>query len=294
MAKKFMIFISNLNYIIESNARRNSHSSHILGLNKFSDWSSEEFKETYLNHQEMLTDSGMPTENDIELNDLSYISVPSSLDWRTKGAVTAVKNQESTCGCCWAFSAVGTIEGINAIVTKNLISLSEQELVDCDSASQGCITGKVTNALNWVIKNGGIASDVVYPYKAQQGTCQASKVGNIATITSFAKVAQSDAALLSATAIQPISVSVDATDMKQYTKDSGIFDGRNCKNTTDVNHSMLIVGYDRSKEGVDYWIVKNSWGKDWGKDGYIWIKRNTNLPYGVCAVNAWAYNPIKS
>ncbi|OIW04974.1 hypothetical protein TanjilG_00324 [Lupinus angustifolius] len=235
----------------------------------------------------MLTDSGMPTENDIELNDLSYISVPSSLDWRTKGAVTAVKNQESTC-------AVGTIEGINAIVTKNLISLSEQELVDCDSASQGCITGKVTNALNWVIKNGGIASDVVYPYKAQQGTCQASKVGNIATITSFAKVAQSDAALLSATAIQPISVSVDATDMKQYTKDSGIFDGRNCKNTTDVNHSMLIVGYDRSKEGVDYWIVKNSWGKDWGKDGYIWIKRNTNLPYGVCAVNAWAYNPIKS
>ncbi|XP_019455247.1 PREDICTED: P34 probable thiol protease-like [Lupinus angustifolius] len=119
------------------------------------------------------------------------------------------------------------------------------------------------------------------------------QIANSATISSFAKVAQSEDALWRATATQPISVNVDARDFQHYTKDTGILDGRNCKNTTDTNHAVLIVGYDRSKAGVDYWIVKNSWGQDWGKKGYIWIKRNTGLPYGVCAINAWAYYPIK-
>ncbi|KAE9621271.1 hypothetical protein Lal_00023682 [Lupinus albus] len=292
MAKKFVIFTSNLNYIIESNARRNSPSSHILGLNKFSDWSQEEFKETYLNQKEMAIDSDIPTDNGIELKEIAYSEPPSSLDWRKKGAVSAVKHQ-GTCGCCWAFSAVGGIEGINAIATKKLITLSTQELVDCDTASCGCKNGRETNGWNWVIKNGGIASDAAYPYKAEKGTCQASKIANSATISSFAKVAISEDALWRATAIQPISVNVDSRDFQYYTKHTGILDGRNCKNTTDTNHAVLIVGYDRSKAGVDYWIVKNSWGQDWGKKGYIWIQRNTGLPYGVCAINAWAYYPIK-
>ncbi|OIW04975.1 hypothetical protein TanjilG_01171 [Lupinus angustifolius] len=280
MAKKFVIFTSNLNYIIESNAMRNSPSSHILGLNKFFDWSPEEFKETYLNHQVMPTNGGIPTDNSIEENDIPYIEPPSSLNWWKKGAVSAVKNQ-GTCGCCWAFSAVGGIEGINAIATKKLITLSAQELVDCDTASDGCTNGRETNGWNWVIKNGGIASEAAYPYKAEKGICQASKIANSATISSFAKVAQSEDALWRATATQPISVNVDARDFQHYTKDTGILDGRNCKNTTDTNHAVLIVGYDRSKAGVDYWIVKNSWGQDWGKKGYIWIKRNTGLPYGI-------------
>lgn len=71
----------------------------------------------------------------------------------------------------------------------------------------------------------------------------------------------------------------------------GIFDGQQCSSSSKyTNHCVLIVGYD-SSNGEDYWIVKNSWGTKWGINGYIWIKRNTGLPYGVCGMNAWAYNP---
>ncbi|OIW21358.1 hypothetical protein TanjilG_01176 [Lupinus angustifolius] len=144
--------------------------------------------------------------------------------------------------------------------------------------------------LNWVIKNGGVASEADYPFKGQQGKCPDSKVKSSATISSYIKLEKTEAALLNDVAVKPISVGVDATGMIHYKKDS-IYAGGNYKDTT--NHAVLIVGYDRTKEGVDYWIVKNSWGKDWRNDDYIWIKRNTGLSNGVCGIHTRAYRPMK-
>ncbi|XP_019435282.1 PREDICTED: caricain-like, partial [Lupinus angustifolius] len=151
---KFAIFKANLNYIIEFNAIKNSPSSYTLGLNKFADWSEKEVKETYLSCLDTSTDSDMPTDNVIELDRLPQPAPPLSLDWRVKGAVTNVKNQESCYGC-WAFSTIGGIEGINAIDTKKFISLSLQQLIDCDTTSKGCKGGSIMKGLDWVIKNGG-------------------------------------------------------------------------------------------------------------------------------------------
>ncbi|KAJ1402156.1 Peptidase C1A, papain C-terminal [Sesbania bispinosa] len=288
MAKKFEIFVSNMKYITETNAKRRSSSGFVLGLNNFSDWSQKELRETYLH------DIGMPTahDNSIKLHDVSC-SAPPSLDWRLKGAVTGVKNQGG-CGSCWTFSATGAIEGINAIVAKNLVSLSEQELVDCDPVSYGCQGGWVDEAFNWVIANGGIAPEQDYPYAGVKGTCKASQMPNRVTINGYYQAAQSDNGLLCAAAIQPISVYFYVTnDFFSYGRNSGIYDGPNCPvDSYYINHAMLIVGYG-SKDGQDYWIVKNSWGPGWGIDGYAWIKRNTGKSYGVCAINAWAYGPTK-
>ncbi|CAL0304567.1 unnamed protein product [Lupinus luteus] len=282
MSKRFDIFISNLNDIIDSNAKRMSSSDYILGLNKFADWSNEEFEETYLNNN-----VDMPEEDsDMKLNDDLTPYVPSSLDWRKKGAVTEVKNQ-GRCGSCWAFATVAGIEGINAVARGKLISLSEQQLVSCDKNSHGCKGGRVKNGLDWVLKNGGIASEENYPYIAKNGTCT-RKVKSSAYIDGYRRLTNSDNALLSATVIQPIIACLNATGFKHYQR--GIFNGRYCKKTTFTSHCVLIVGYN-SYNGVDYWIAKNSWGKDWGRDGYILIKRNTGLPYGVCAINSKAFQP---
>ncbi|KAE9592140.1 hypothetical protein Lal_00012941 [Lupinus albus] len=284
MAKRFDIFISNLNDIIESNLKRTSSDDYILGLNKFADWSNKEFEETYLNNN-----VDMPEDSDMKLNDDLTCYVPSRLDWRKKGAVTAVKDQ-GRCGSCWAFATVAGIEGINAIATGNLISLSEQQIVSCDKNNRGCKGGQVNKALSWVLKHGGIASEEDYPYIAKNGTCRTTqKVRNSAYIDGYRRLAQSDNAILCATSIQPIIACLNATSFKLY--QGRIFHGRYCKKTTFTNHCVLIVGYG-SQNGVDYWIVKNSWGKKWGRDGYILIKRNTGLPYGVCAINSKAFQPL--
>ncbi|XP_061374819.1 ervatamin-B-like [Gastrolobium bilobum] len=284
MAKKFEIFLSNLNYITKSNAKRRSSSTYLLGMNKFADWSPKEFQKTYLHGHDMPKQLGH-----VKQNNLSYAG-PVSLDWRRRGVVTGVKDQ-ANCGSCWAFSATGAIEGINAIATGKLISLSEQELVDCDPKSYGCDGGWPSNAFDWVLSNGGIALETDYSYNAIGSTCYASQVSNSASINGYENVYPSDDGLLLATYLQPISVAIDASDFQFYS--GGIFDGPNCATDSQyVNHAVLIVGYD-SVDGEDYWIVKNSWGTNWGINGYIWIKRNAGLPYGVCAINEWAYYPTK-
>ncbi|KAG2683979.1 hypothetical protein I3760_10G058800 [Carya illinoinensis] len=196
-------------------------------------------------------------------------------------------------GSCWSFSSTGAMEGINAIATGDLISLSEQELVDCDTTNYGCEGGYMDYAFEWVISNGGIDTESDYPYTGVDGTCNITKEETkVVTIDGYEDVAESDSALLCATVQQPISVGMDgsALDFQLYT--SGIYDGDCSSDPDDIDHAVLIVGYG-SEDGEDYWIVKNSWGTDWGMEGYIYIRRNTNLTYGVCAINAMASYPTK-
>ncbi|GMP74320.1 hypothetical protein CsSME_00031771 [Camellia sinensis var. sinensis] len=175
--KRFRNFRSNLKYVMEKNSKRKTSSEHTVGLNKFADMSNEEFRVVYTSKvkkpfKKKMSIQRRSVEGKAALNSCDG---PSSLDWRKYGIVTAVKDQGG-CGSCWAFSSTGAMEGINALVTGELISLSEQELVDCDSTNDGCDGGYMDYAFAWVVSNGGIDTESDYPYTGIDGTCNTTKV----------------------------------------------------------------------------------------------------------------------
>ncbi|KAL3377097.1 hypothetical protein AABB24_003489 [Solanum stoloniferum] len=285
----------NVKYIVEKNSERKSASEHFVGLTNFADMSNEEFREVHgskikipFNKRKIIQ-----MKNVEEKPTSISCDAPRSRDWRKHGAVTEVKNQE-LCGACWAFSACGAVEGINAIITGELISLSVQELVNCDnSTNTGCYGGYMDPAFEWVINSGGIASEIDYPYTASQGACKITKVNHkVVTIDGYRDVPQEETALLCAVAQQPVSVGIDGTSADFQLYRGGIYDGSCSSSPDDLSHGVLIVGYG-SEGDDDYWIIKNSWGTSWGVEGYGYIRRNSDLPYGVCAINSLASYPTK-
>ncbi|KAK1326576.1 Cysteine proteinase RD21a [Acorus calamus] len=286
--KRLLNFIENLHYVLENNIYVKD-SGHQVGLNVFADMNNDEFKEIYTPKRIMKKKPKLGGERRA-----SKVSceTPMSLDWRKKGVVTGVKNQ-GQCGSCWSFSSTGAMEGINAICTGDLISLSEQELIDCDTTNEGCDGGYMDYAFEWVINNGGIDSESDYPYTGLEGVCNVTKEEiKLVTIDGYEDVDPSEGALLCAVVKQPISVGIDGSSLDFQLYTGGIYDGDCSSNPNDIDHAVLIVGYG-SQGSTDYWIVKNSWGTSWGMEGYIYIKRNTELPYGVCAINAMASYPTK-
>lgn len=227
------------------------------------------------------------------LEELSAVAdVPSSVDWRKSGAVAGVKDQGS-CGACWAFSATGAIEGINKIVTGSLVSLSEQELVECDrSYNSGCNGGLMDYAYQFVVKNRGIDTEEDYPFQGGGNSCNKEKLKrHVVTIDSYKDVPPSnEQLLLQAVATQPVSVGICGSERAFQLYSKGIFNGP-C--STFLDHAVLIVGYG-SENGVDYWIVKNSWGMGWGMAGYIHMLRNGGNSEGVCGINMLASYPVKT
>ncbi|KAI9120031.1 hypothetical protein K1719_009000 [Acacia pycnantha] len=215
--------------------------------------------------------------------------VPSSVDWRQQGAVTPIKNQ-GECGCCWAFSAVAATEGIIKLSTGKLISLSEQELVDCDTGvDQGCEGGLMDDAFKFIIKNNGINSEADYPYKGVDGSCNANEEGDhVASIKGYEDVpANSEQALQKAVVNQPVSVAIDASGSDFQFYKSGIFTG-SCG--TELDHGVTVVGYGVS-DNTEYWLVKNSWGTEWGEEGYIRMQRNVDAQEGLCGIAMQASYP---
>ncbi|XP_076922208.1 low-temperature-induced cysteine proteinase-like [Bidens hawaiensis] len=288
---RFNVFQDNYDYILRHNAHSNT--SYTLDLNAFADLTHHEFKLARLRGLSV----SHPSADPIRLNRggsgiQSSTEIPKSLDWREKGAVTKVKDQGS-CGACWAFSATGAMEGINQIVTGSLISLSEQELVDCDrSFNSGCDGGLMDYAFEFVIKNKGIDTEEDYPYQGRATTCNKNKMKTrVVTIDGYIDVPENnEAQLLQAVAIQPVSVGICGSERAFQLYSKGIFTGP-C--STALDHAVLIVGYG-SKDGVDYWIIKNSWGTSWGMDGYMYMQWNIGDSNGLCGINMLASYPIKT
>ncbi len=213
----------------------------------------------------------------------SEVGLPTSVDWRTS-AVTGVKNQGS-CGSCWAFSATGAMEGINKIKTGSLISLSEQQLVDCSKAygNNACNGGLMDNAFKYAKAN-KMETEADYPYTGRAGTCTYSSAKGKVLLTGLTDVtANSGSQLQAAVAQQPVSVAIEADKSVFQSYTGGIITSTTCG--TSIDHGVLAVGYG-SSSGTDYWIVKNSWGASWGEKGYVRIGRTTGGGAGICGIQS--------
>jgi len=284
---RFLTFKANLDFVAKFNAEKHSFT---LAVNQFADMSQEEFRVKYLGYKSHNDKKRVKNVRATPLN----VSDPDAVDWRNQGAVTPVKNQ-GQCGSCWSFATTGAIEGAWAIATGQLVSLSEQQLVDCSSAegNAGCGGGQADQGFQFVIQNGGICAEDAYPYTGAQGTCRECPA--VATISSFSDVAaNSESDLQAASAQQPVAVAIEADQQVFQFYSSGVLDDPSCG--TNLDHAVLLVGYGTdTTAGKDFWLVKNSWGAAWGLGGYIQIVRNVG-PDGAasqCGIAMDASFPLK-
>lgn len=262
--KRLAIFETNLEKINSHNLMGHSWK---MGINEWTDLEWNEFSKNRLGLNTKL----LPR---ITVSKINYdqVKVPDMVDWRTKGVVNPVKNQEQ-CGSCWAFSAVGSIESAVALKTGKLYSLSEQQLVDCSGSygNYGCSGGLMDNAFNYV-ENVKLCSEKDYSYTAEDGSCKTTCAG-VVSIKGYVDVQPgNETALQLAVLQQPISVAIEADQDGFQFYTSGVFDGTCGQN---LDHGVVVVGYG-TENGKDYWLVRNSWGDSWGDGGYIKMVRGEN------------------
>ncbi|RNA42782.1 cathepsin L1-like [Brachionus plicatilis] len=279
------VWESNLAYIENFNS---NWPLFTLKMNKFGDLTNREYRDIYLGFK--------PRQNLNKNFDISICTsqIPESIDWRERGYVTPVKDQ-GQCGSCWAFSAVASLEGQNFNKTGNMVRLSEQNLVDCskNDRNSGCNGGTMNAAFIYIRDNNGINTEESYPYEGIDGECRFRPENVGATLTRYEDVASdNECALTKAIAnVGPISVAIDASLTTFQFYSSGVYYDPFCTRLN-LNHGVTAVGYGvstNSSLNEEYYIVKNSWGEDWGDNGYILMSRNR---LNNCGIASEASYPI--
>jgi KDEL-tailed cysteine endopeptidase len=291
LLERYKIFRENVAIINEYNSRPNITST--MGIHSRSDWTSAEMT-AKLNGFRQPWGHRHPR---IHRHRSAAVAAPAppqplSLNWTALGAVNPIKDQ-GECGSCWAFSAVAAVESFHFIQKKQLISLSEQQVVDCDSQSSGCDGGYMVWAFEYLANTSGSCTEASYMYTGVDGTCEDSNCTRVATISGFMDVPfdpknpTNETALMEAVLLHPVSIAIEAdSDVFQNYK-SGVITDPTCG--TDLDHGVVIVGFDTDNATrIDYWIVRNSWGLNWGDNGYVKLQRNANQ----CGLNMAASYPI--
>ncbi|XP_035579559.1 cathepsin L1-like isoform X1 [Zalophus californianus] len=263
--------------------------SFMMAMNAFGDLTSEEFKQVLNDLKIQKHEEGNVFQAPL------FAEIPSSVDWREKGYVTPVKDQ-GQCQSCWAFSATGALEGQMFRKTGKLVSLSEQNLVDCSRSqgNEGCRGGLMDYAFQYVKDNGGLDSEESYPYLARNESCKYRPEKSAANVTTFWHVLNKEDGLMTTVAtVGPVSAAVDSSlDSFQFYKKAlnftfpGIYYDPNCSSES-LNHGVLVVGYGfegAESDNKKYWIVKNSWGTNWGTQGYMLLAKDRDNHCGIATM----------
>ena len=255
-----------------------------LGMNQFTDLESHEVANGFKAPTGRRFDSSQMFVPD------PYFQADMNVNWTAKGAVTPVGNQLQ-CGSCWAFSATGALEGQHFIKTGKLVSLSEQNLMDCTYNSKynnnGCNGGFMKSSFQYIKDNGGIDTEASYPYTAKDNKCRYNTSNIGATCTGYKTIPSKDeqALMQAVQSVGPVSAAVDGEHSSFSMYKSGIYYEPACSETN-VNHSPLVVGFG-TVDGKDYWLLKNSWGTGWGMNGYMMMARNRNNNCGIATLASY-------
>lgn len=285
----FENFMENLRKVVNHNANSRQYR---MDINHMSDWSDADYQK--LNNFVKPTTNPISRDNPLEESIKGELQAPSSVDYRDDKRLVGPVKDQGACGACWAFATVGLLEGQQRLnSTGYVVSLSEQNLIDCDRAGEnrGCAGGNYEDALAFIKANGGLETDRDYPYKSASGSdkydCKFKREDAFITTMyltgSQRLVSGNELSLMENVArYGPVAVSIDASlDGFRHYK-SGIFYDERCS-STNINHAVLIVGYGTNEYGEDYWIVKNSWSTQWGLNGYALMARNRQNHCGIAS-----------
>lgn len=283
---RMKIYMDNKHKIQQHNKQYEQGSvSFKMEMNHFGDLLHHEFIRTMNGYRKNLSLSHVGGDGDGLFFMTPYnVTVPDTVDWRQQGAVTPVKNQ-GQCGSCWAFSSTGSLEGQHFRQTGRLVSLSEQNLIDCSRkyGNNGCEGGLMDNSFRYIKANQGIDTEPSYPYEARDDKCRYNPSQSGATDKGYVDIPQGDENKLkiAVATVGPVSVAIDASHESFQFYSTGVYQERRCS-ATELDHGVLVVGYG-TENGKDYWLVKNSWGEGWGESGYIKMARNKNNNCGIAS-----------
>jgi len=279
------IWLTNMNKILSHNIKHaKGEKSYNMAMNEFGDLTFEEFR-----HHKTCMNGNLGKTPKVHYHGATFLpplnyTLPASVDFRTLGFVTKIKNQ-GQCGSCWAFSTTGSLEGQIFRKTGKLVPLSEQQLVDCSGkfGNYGCNGGLMDSAFTYIMSVKGLESEKSYPYTAEDGECTYDATKAVGKATGFIDIPEGNETMLTLALASngPVAVAIDASQDSFQFYNKGVYNEPKCS-STELDHGVLAVGYG-TLAGTPYYLVKNSWGTSWGIDGYIMMSRNGKNQCGIAS-----------